>query len=83
MKHRTGVLPRDLKHHTTSKMDNEDLKELVRTILTALFTLIAICFCFLAAAMAPEPNASDTVAEKGGGKHVGSHTVATRRQSNP
>ena len=83
MKHRTGVLPKDLKHHSTSKMDNEDLKELVRTILTAIFTLIAICFCFLAAAMAPEPGSSDPVAEKGGGKHVGSHTVAARRQSNP
>jgi hypothetical protein len=83
MKQRTGVLPRDLKHHSTSKMNNEDLKELVRTILTAIFTLIAICFCFLAAAMAPEPGSSDPVAEKGGGKHVGSHTVAARRQSNP
>ena len=83
MKHRTGVLPRDLKHHSTSKMDKEDLKELARTILTAIFTLIAICFCFLAAAMAPEPGASDPVVEKGGGQHVGSHTVAARRQSNP
>ena len=83
MKHRTGVLPRDLKHHSTSKMSNVDLKELVRTILTAIFTLIAICFCFLAAAMAPEPNASDPVAEKGGSQHVGSHTIAARRQSHP
>ena len=64
-------------------MSNEDLKELVRTILTAIFTLIAICFCFLAAAMAPEPEVSEPVVWKGGGKHVGSHTVTARRQSNP
>ncbi|MDD2732677.1 MAG: hypothetical protein PHF56_01950 [Desulfuromonadaceae bacterium] len=83
MKKRTGVLPRDLKHHSTSKMDKEDLKELARTILTAIFMVIAVCFCFLAAAMAPEPNASNLVAEKGGGKHVSSHPVAARRQSNP
>ena len=83
MKHRTGGLPQDLKHHSTSKMNKEDLKELARTILTAIFTLIAICFCFLAAAMAPEPGASEPVAEKGGGQHVGSHTVTARRQSHP
>ena len=83
MRHRTGVLPRDLKHHSKSKMNSEDLKELARTILAALFTLIAICFCFLAAAMAPEPGASDPVAGKGGSQHVGSHTVTARRQSNP
>lgn len=64
-------------------MDKEDLKELARTILTAIFTLIVICFCFLAAATVPEPDAPEPVAEKGGGKHVGSNTVAARRQSHP
>ena len=83
MRHRTGVLSTDLKHHTKSKMNSEDLKELARTILAALFMVIAICFCFLAAATAPEPNAPETVAWKGGGKHAGSHPVVVRRQSNP
>jgi hypothetical protein len=64
-------------------MSNEDLKELARTILTALFTLIAICFCFLAAAMAPEPDESEPVVWKGGSYHAGSHPVAARRQSHP
>ena len=83
MRHRTGVLPTDLKHHAKSKMNSEDLKELARTILAALFMVIAVCFCFLAAATAPEPDAPEPVAEKGGGKHVGSNTVAARRQSHP
>ena len=83
MRHRTGVLSTDLKHHTKSKMNSEDLKELARTILAALFMVIAVCFCFLAAATAPEPDAPETVARKGGGKHAGSHPVVARRQSNP
>ena len=83
MRHRTGVLPTDLKHHAKSKMNSEDLKELARTILAALFMVIAVCFCFLAAATAPEPDAPETVAQKGGGTHAGSHPVAARRQSHP
>jgi len=83
MRLRTGVLPIDLKNFSKPKMNSEDLKELARTILAALFMVIAVCFCFLAAAMAPEPDASEPVSWKGGGKHVGSHPVAARRQSYP
>jgi len=83
MRLRTGVLPIDLKNFSKPKMNSEDLKELARTILAALFMVIAVCFCFLAAAMAPEPGASEPVVWKGGGKHVGSHPVAARRQSYP
>ena len=83
MRHRSGVLPRDLKHLFKSKINREDLKELARTILAACFMLIAVCFCFLAAATAPEPDAPETVARKGGGTHAGSHPVAARRQSHP
>ncbi len=83
MRHRTGVLPTDLKHHSKSKMNSEDLKELARTILASLFMVIAVCFCFLAAATAPELDAPETVARKGGGKHAGSHPVVARRQSHP
>lgn len=83
MRHQTGVLLTDLKHHSKSKMNSEDLKELARTILAAFFMVIAVCFCFLAAATAPEPDAPEPVARKGGGKHAGSHPVVARRQSNP
>jgi len=83
MRPRTGVLPSDLKHHSKSKMNSEDLKELARTILAALFMVIAVCFCFLAAATAPEPDAPETVARKGGSNNAGSHPVVARRQSHP
>ena len=80
MRHRTGVLPKDNKHFFRSKMNSEDLKELARTILAAVIMVIAVCFCFLAAATAPEPDAPETVARKGGGKHADSHPVVARRQ---
>ena len=79
----TGVLPKDYKHLSRSKLNNEDLKELVRTILAAVVMVITVCFCFLAAATAPEPKAQETVTQKGGHKHADSHFVAARRQSNP
>ena len=83
MKQRTGVLPRDYKHLSRSKMNSEDLKELVRTILAAVVMVITVCFCFLAAATAPEPEAREAVTRKGGYKHAGTHSVAARRQSHP
>jgi hypothetical protein len=83
MKHRTGVLPKDYKHLSRSKIKSEDLKELARTILAAVVMMIAVCFCFLAAVTAPEPQAQEPVTRKGGSQHVGSHPVTARRQSNP
>jgi hypothetical protein len=83
MKLRTGVLPRDLKHHSRSKMNSEDLKELARTIVAAVVMVVLVGICFLATATAPEPNAPASVARKGGGQLAGSHPVAARRQSNP
>ncbi|HEY6874183.1 MAG TPA: hypothetical protein VI298_15770 [Geobacteraceae bacterium] len=83
MRLRTGVLPKDYKHLSRSKLNSEDLKELARTILAAVVMVIAVCFCFLAAATAPEPKAQEAVTRKGGGQLVGTHTVAARRQSNP
>ena len=83
MRHRTGVLPKDIKHLSRSKMHSEDLKELARTILAAVVMVIAVCFCFLAAANAPEPQAREPVTQKGGGQLAGSHPVAARRQSYP
>ena len=66
MRHRTGVLPKDFKHLSRSKMNSEDLKELARTILAAVVMVIAICFCFLAVATAPEPQAQEPVTRVGG-----------------
>jgi hypothetical protein len=84
MKHRTGVLPKDFKHLSRSKMNSEDLKELARTILAALVVVIAVCLCFLAAVTTPEPTkAQEAVTRKGGGQLAGPHPVAARRQSNP
>ncbi len=83
MKHRTGVLPNDCKHLIQPKINSEDLKELARTILAAIVMLIAVCLCFLVAATTPGPNVHEPVAQKGGDKHDGSHTVTARRQSNP
>ncbi len=83
MRLRTGVLPRDCKHLSRSKLNSEDLKELARTILAAAVMVIAVCFCFLAAVTAPEPTAQEAVTQKGGYEHVGTHPVAARRQSHP
>jgi len=83
MKQRAGVLPHDYKNFSRLKMNREDLKELVRTILAAVVMVIAVCFCFLAATTAPEPQAQEPVTRKGGGQLVGSHPVAARRQSHP
>lgn len=83
MRLRTGVLPKDYKHLCRSKLNSEDLKELVRTILAAVVMVITVCFCFLAAVTAPEPEAQEAVTRKGGYKHAGTHPVAARRQSNP
>jgi hypothetical protein len=83
MKHCTGVLPCDLKINSRPKMNKENLKELARTILAALFMVITVYFCFLAAATAPEPDAPEPVARNEGGAHAGFHPVAARRQSHP
>ena len=83
MRLRTGVLPRDYKHLSRSKLNSEDLKELARTILAAVFMVIAVCVCFLAAATAPEPTAQEAATQKGGYGHAGTHPVAARRQPNP
>lgn len=83
MRLRTGVLPRDLKKLSRSKMNSEDLKELARTILTGIGMMITVCFCFLAAATAPEPKAREAATQKGGNEHAGTHPVVTRRQSHP
>ncbi len=83
MRPRTGILPRDYKHLSRSKLNSEDLKELARTILAAVVMVIAVCFCFLAAAIAPEPTARETATQKGGSEHAGTHPVVARRQSHP
>lgn len=83
MKHRTGILPKDYKHLSQSKMNREDLKELARTILAAIVMVITVSICLLAAATAPEPQAQEPVTRKGGGQLVSSHPVAARRQSHP
>jgi hypothetical protein len=83
MKHRTGILPKDYKQLSKMKMNSEDLKELARTILAAVVMVIAISFCFLAAATAPEPKAREQATEKGGGWLAGPQPVTARRQSNP
>lgn len=83
MKTRTGVLPKDCKHLPRSKMNSEDLKELLWTILAAVVMVISVSFCFLAASAAPEPEAQEAVILKGGHGHAGSYPVAARRQSNP
>lgn len=83
MKHRTGVLPKDCKHISRPKIDREDLKELIRTILSAIAMVICICICFIAAAVAPSPSSNETITQKGGGRHDGSYPVAARRQSHP
>jgi len=83
MRHRTGVLPKDFKHLSRSKMNSEDLKELARTILAAVVVVVLVGICILAAATAPEPQAQEPVTRKGGGQLVGSHPVTARRQSIP
>ena len=83
MRLRTGVLPKDFKNLSRMKMNSEDLKELARTILAAIVMVIIVCFCFLAATTAPEPQAQEPVTQKGGGQLAGSHPVAARRQSHP
>ena len=83
MKIRPGVLPKDFKHYSRSKLDREDLKELVRTILSAIFMVMALGLCLFAAATVPEPQSLEQVTRKGGGQIVSSYPVAARRQSNP
>lgn len=83
MKPRTGVLPKDYKHLFRSKMNSEELKELLWTILAAVVMVISVSFCFLAASAAPEPEAQEAVILKGGHRHADSYPVAARRQSNP
>ena len=83
MRHRTGILPKDFKHYSRPKISREDLKELARTILSAIFTAIMLGLCILAAATVQEPQAQEPVTRKGGGQIVSSHPVAARRQSNP
>ena len=83
MRLRTGVLPKDFKNLSSSKMSSENLKELARTILAAVVMVVLLGICFLAAATAPEPQAQEPVARKGGGQLVGSHPVIARRQPNP
>ena len=83
MRLRTGILPRDFKHLSRSKLNSEDLKELARTILAAVVMVVLVGICFLAAATAPEPSAPTSAARKGGGQLVSSHPVAAWRQSYP
>ena len=83
MRQRPGVLPKDFKNLSLSKMNSEDLKELARTVLAAVVMVVLVGICFLAAATAPEPKAPGAVTRKGGGQLAGSHPVAARRQSNP
>lgn len=83
MKQRTGILPKDLKHFSRSKMNSEDIKELARTILAALILMVVVFLGLLAVATVPEPNAPEPAARKGGDRLAGSHSVAARRQPNP
>lgn len=83
MRHRTGILPRDFKNFSRSKMNSEDLKELARTILATIVLMAIVFLGLLLAATAPEPDAQERPTLKGGGQLVSSHPVAARRQSNP
>ena len=81
MKRCTGVLPCDLKINSRPRMNRENLKELARTILAALFMVIVVYFCFLAAATPPEPDAQEPVARNEAGAHTGFHPVTARSKS--
>ena len=83
MRHRTGILPKDFKNFSRSKMNREDLKELARTILATIVLMAIVFLGLLLAATAPEPKAQEPATLKGGGQLVSSHTVAAWRQSNP
>ena len=83
MRHKTGILPRDLKQYPPSPLPSgETIRELAWTILVPLFLAVCVLGIGILSA-ASNPEQSNPMPRKGGGTNVTAHPDAAWRQSHP